>query len=81
MEITFTVEALAAIGIIVTPITVLSVRFWIKREKCFTVLEHKVDNLASSDEGSSDTHKEIFDRLNSIDKNVAFIMGAMKIKS
>ncbi len=80
MEITFAIESLAAIGLIVTPITVLSVRFWIKREKCFTILEHKVDNLSIRDEGSTDTHKEIFDRLNSIDKNVAFIMGAMKTK-
>jgi len=80
MEITFDLNILIAFGIIVTPITVLSVRFWIKREKCFTVLEQKVDNLSIRDEGSTDTHKEIFDRLNSIDKNVAFIMGAMKIK-
>ena len=79
MEVTFSVETLAAIGIFVTPITLLAVRFWIKREKCFTVIEQKVNNLTIHDEGSEETHKDIFERLNNLDKNVHLILGAMKI--
>jgi len=78
-EITFSVELLAAIGVFITPITILAVRFWIKREKCFTVLEQKVDNLSNHDEGAHDTHTDLYEKVNRIERNLFHLMGVMKI--
>ncbi len=80
MEITFDLNILLAFGVFITPISAVGIRHYIIKSRCFTILQQKVENLETHDEGSSDTHKEIFDRLNSLDKNVHLILGAMKIK-
>jgi len=79
MEITLDTNMLMWFAGIMTPISVVGIRHWIIKSRCFTILQTKVEALESHDEGSTDTHRDIFSRLDRIDRNVYLIMGKMKI--
>lgn len=80
MEITLDMNILLAFGVFITPISVVAIRHFIKKSKCFTVLEQKVEQQGKDNTKGQEDHKDIFDRLNNLDKNVHLILGAMKIK-
>ncbi len=52
--------------------------FW-NKSKCFIILKEKVEQLAKDDAGSSDTHSDLYDKVNKIERNLFHLMGRMKI--
>ena len=79
-EIVIDVNVLIGIGAIILPITAIFARhLWIKG-KCFGLMKAAIEQLQNHDEGSSDTHGDLYEKVNKIERNLYHMMGQMKIK-
>ncbi len=80
MEVTLDLNILLVFGIFITPISAVAIRHWILKMRCFTILQQKMEVQETATTQGQEDHKDIFGRLNNLDKNVHLILGAMKIK-
>ena len=60
-------EILLAVGIPLSGAAVWTIRYFWKKEQCFTILANKIDQLTDHDVGSIDTHEEFDERLTNIE--------------
>lgn len=72
-------ELLVGVGIPAVIVCGGVIGYLVKFTKCITVLQQKVSSLTNHDAGATDTHKDIFSRLDRIDRNMYLIMGKMKL--
>jgi len=40
------------------------IRYFWKKEKCFTLMKHKIDELSKSESGSHETHGDLYNEMN-----------------
>lgn len=40
------------------------IRYFWKKEKCFTLMQHKIEELYKSESGSHDTHGSLYSKMN-----------------
>jgi len=64
----FVIEIAVAIGIPAVAAAIGVIRYLWKKEKCFTILKNKVEQLTKHDVGSLDTHEGFESRLDLIEK-------------
>jgi hypothetical protein len=80
MDIVLDTNVLFVFAGVMTPISVVAIRHWILKIRCYTILQQDmITQKEATIQGQAD-HKDIFGRLNNLDKNVHLILGAMKIK-
>jgi len=76
-----------AIGLPATAVAIASIRYFVKKSKCFTILEQKVKQLTKHDVDSNETHDDFGYRLGEIEKTQAthgakldLILASMKLQ-
>ena len=73
------IEIILALGLPAVSALVFAIRhFWLK-EKCFHLMKMRQDAQEKITERGQKEHKEIFGRLNDLDKNMATLAGKMDI--
>lgn len=70
---------LIPVGAGVAIITWRAIRYLINKDKCLTIFKDRLKTQEQETKNGKETHKDIYLRLNSIDKNVAKIMGRLGI--
>ena len=77
-------ELLVGVGVPAVAALVTIVSYFWKKSKCFVILKNKVENLDQEIKNfkdevkkARDTHLEIFDRLNQIDKHLGTVEGKL----
>ena len=72
-------EVLIGIGIPAAAASVAVIRHLWNKSKCFIILKQKVEQLTSHDEGASNTHSDLYDKVNKIERNLFHLMGKMNV--
>ena len=57
------------VGIIIPIIAAgsFAIRYFLKKEKCFTLMKEKINNLSKSDDTSHNTHSTLYDKINKLE--------------
>jgi len=74
-------EILTGIGIPAIVATTAMVRYFLKKEKCFTQMKNKIDSLTEHDDSSNDLHDNHEERLNKIEQNQRTFDSKLEIQS
>ena len=80
LEISIQWEIVTAVGIPAVIAAIGIIRYFWKKEQCFVTMKHKIDELAKSDEGSNDTHSDLYSKMNRIERNLFHLMGKLEVK-
>ncbi len=72
-------ELLVGLGIPATGAMIAIIRHLWNKSKCFVILKQKIEQLTDHDEGASDTHSDLYDKVNKIEKNLFHLMGKMNV--
>ena len=72
-------ELLVAVGIPATGAMIAIIRHFWNKSKCFIILKQKVEELTDHDEGSSETHSNLYEKVNKIERNLFHLMGKMNV--
>ena len=80
-------EIILAILIPLVPTGIMAIRYFWKKEKCFTLMKQKIDELSKSESGSHDTHGDFYTKINdqgnritAIETKVDILLDHFKIK-
>ena len=80
-------EIILAILVPSIPVGVMVIRYFWKKEKCFTLMKQKIDDLSESESGSHDTHGDFYTKINdqgnritSLEAKMDMLLDHFKIK-
>jgi len=81
-------EIILSILIPLTGTGVFVIRYFWKKEKCFTLMKQKIDELSKSESGSHDTHGNLYTQMNdqgnritALEVKMDLLLDHFKIKS
>jgi hypothetical protein len=80
MEVTIDINVLYGILAAVFPITLITARHFWNKEKCFVTMKAAIIELQKHDGDSTNTHSELYEKVDKIERNLYHMMGQMKIK-
>ena len=72
-------EIIAGVGIPATAAAIAIIRHLWNKSKCFIILKQKVEELSKSDQGSSETHGDLYEKYNEISTRLATLEGKIDI--
>lgn len=72
-------EILVGLGLPAAAVSVAVIRLLWNKSKCFVILKQKVEQLTEHDEGSGETHSDLYDKVNKIERNLFHLMGRMDV--
>jgi len=85
--IKLSVETIAVFAIPLTGAVFFIGRYFWKKEKCFTLMKQKIDDLSESESGSHDTHENLYthmdeqgNRITALEVKVDLLLDYFKIK-
>lgn len=73
-------ELLTGIGIPGIIAAIAAIRYFWKKEKCFIILREKVEQLNNAENGSHETHSDLYKKVNKIERNLFHLMGKLDVK-
>jgi len=81
------IEIVIAILVPTIPVGIMLIRYFWKKEKCFTLMKQKIDDLSKAESGSHDTHGDFYEkfdeygnRLTELETKMDLILDNFKIK-
>ena len=79
MDITIGIESIGAIALFAVPPSAFVIRYFWNKEKCFVAMKTAIDKLTEHDGSSTDTHGDLYEKVNKIERNLFHMMGKMDI--
>lgn len=55
------------------------IRYFWKKEKCFTLMKQKIDDLSESESGSHDTHGSLYSKMNEQGNRITSLEAKMDL--
>ncbi len=74
------IEILTGVGIPAGAAAFFIARHFWEKTKCFHLMKQKIEDLSKADEGSHETHSDLYDKVNKIERNLFHLMGKMNVK-
>lgn len=79
--IELSIETIAVFGIPLVGAAVFVARYFWKKEKCFTLMKTKIDELSKAESGADEIHDEYGNRLTALEAKMDLIINHFNIKS
>ncbi len=80
MIIEMSLETMLSIVIPLSGASLFIIRYFWKKEKCFTLMKHKIDDLSAADTGSNKIHDEYGNRITALESKMDLLLNHFKIK-
>ena len=79
--IELSVETITVFGIPLAAAAVFIARYFWKKEKCFTLMKAKIDELSKAETGAYEIHDDYGNRLTALETKMDLLLTHFKIKS
>ena len=80
MIIEMSIETMLSVMIPLSGAAVFVIRYFWKKEKCFTLMKAKIDELSKADTGSNKLHDEYGNRITALESKMDLLLNHFKIK-